>query len=631
MKISKVIFLIAVTLSFATMGCSNAGMGTKGRSHRVGSNKANLENLNDNNTSAEGQADDQIAGVDSAEGAAVNETIVVNDNRESISEIDSDNSRVSSTGVPRHSGQTIQPVIIVEEKSTQSQTSQLTEVQVSTNKKVQQVSRPVLTQPTEHLPKPIPPRMPEQAVSPVATPSTGTLPKPTAPVQAAPVQAAPVEATSTTATVAPAKARPIVILSVKTGTNPAAQVKANSGKRLPVYLSYSSQTARYESTLDQRLIAELLLRTNIMDAQKARTVSDEDYEVSTRVPTYGILLPNNLFNTIVPANSLREDDRFYPCDLNAVGPCIVLEKNTTATGVTERVFVLGSVTPVDSTKSVELARRNIGDENIRSKVHSFLNNKKDGLYVYSSAQSREETVEAYKSLISAEEAAEILRQDESIQAQANLDAKIKSILDESEKARISREIDEAVAMSTVKADVKNQKTSGLNKCLISSAESDKRPGHGMKTVRRIVILDFVNFANVISGKGELPYRIGKGYLDCKLFNGDVQHVAILIKEFISPITVGIALTKNRQTLKAAGVGFANGARDILEIKDYRYIVEINATALGSLSLSPFNFSANHPNAAVLAGVLGYSDKIDWPGVRVTIGGNYEITVDPDDT
>ncbi|MCB0349560.1 MAG: hypothetical protein KDD38_00155, partial [Bdellovibrionales bacterium] len=112
---------------------------------------------------------------------------------------------------------------------------------------------------------------------------------------------------------------------------------------------------------------------------------------------------------------------------------------------------------------------------------------------------------------------------------------------------------------------------------------------------------------------------------------DVQHVAILIKEFISPITVGIALTKNRQTLKAAGVGFANGARDILEIKDYRYIVEINATALGSLSLSPFNFSANHPNAAVLAGVLGYSDKIDWPGVRVTIGGNYEITVDPDDT
>lgn len=416
---------------------------------------------------------------------------------------------------------------------------------------------------------------------------------------------------------------------------------------LPVSLSYASQTEKYETNSSQDLIAELFEKNKVMTARRASNIGDENYEtVMKNHPSLHVLyISNGLYDAIITPEHLKMSDRFYPCDLNVVGPCVVLEKDSASGKTQMRAYVVGSASRQEDYRKIDFVRKDFTDSALQPKIEAFLRDRRDGIYAFSMAISREETVALEANLISAKEAKQMIAADEQAQNERVYDAKIRSITEKSEKQRVSNEIDAAVEKFT---DQKTISTQNFNKCSVVSSEN-KNPAHGMKTVRRIFIADFVNVIGLLSGKQELPLKIGKGTLNCKLVNGDVQKVNILIKEYISPLTAGLVLNRGKQNLYAAGVGVANGARDLLEIKDYYYLIEgeglqvlaasalgaptagiIASAFMGNLLVAPIVLGSKD-KSFVLAGVVSYSLKLGLPSVRVTIGGRYEITIDPDDT
>jgi hypothetical protein len=431
------------------------------------------------------------------------------------------------------------------------------------------------------------------------------------------------------------KAKPAVKAAAKAEIKPVAQadqkpvIKAEVKRSLPVNLFYRGDLDQKETDNDKALIAKIWSRSNIMKAQRAVNVSNEAYGVRLISTDTNPYISNDLYLSLVSTAA---------CDLNLVGACVVFEKDSTSGKSVTNSYYVGSAPMNNFSSEVRVARSDVKDKTLQADVSEVLKSKADGIYVYSVAESAYQVKEAAKNSISAEEAAKIAGETVALTA-ASAAAAVQIITDETEAAKARREIQEYVAKYTSSEDTKKRMSSAKggkwvhNDCIIKSVQNDEDPKHGLRTVRRIFILDFVNVARMFQGKAEMPLKIGKGRILCNMWDGKVQRVPVEIKEYVSPFTVGLVLSKSNQNLVAAGVGFANGAVDILMEKDFAGLVEVDAMALiGGLSFAPVILNGTGKGTPfILATQISVNPKWLLINTRASLGVRYEIGVDPDET
>jgi hypothetical protein len=247
----------------------------------------------------------------------------------------------------------------------------------------------------------------------------------------------------------------------------------NQGRNLPVILSYSSETSQKENAEDLKQMNKIWAQTKIFKGQRAVNVSDEKYNI-TLISTQNFpYIANSLYHQVVPTavNNLA----VAPCDLNVVGDCLVLERDSVGNKTVMKAYVIGTAPKAEGSSEIRIARRDFTQKSLQASIVSVLSKKANGIYVYSRAA---DAVEAQKA---AEESKEMISSDEARQ----IIAKEQPLTDkELERKRLT----EVIEKSTIK-NAHSGSFFGNNKCAVTSVQSEERPNNGLKTVRRIFILD----------------------------------------------------------------------------------------------------------------------------------------------
>lgn len=125
---------------------------------------------------------------------------------------------------------------------------------------------------------------------------------------------------------------------------------------------------------------------------------------------------------------------------------------------------------------------------------------------------------------------------------------------------------------------------------------------------------------------------GKGnFLKCLLSDGRKQKVPIEIKEF-QRLRAGVAMSGVSQHVYGTGIGWTNGALDILNTKRFNYFIQGEAgVGLIDGSLTPIVVPGKQGSKPTLSFSVGGTIEPMLLNLNGTLFGWYEIGIDPDET
>lgn len=499
--------------------------------------------------------------------------------------------------------------------------------------KVRRISRPATVASTTTIRAPSPAPAP-RAVTPPPQAVVGLPARSVAPAQAA-VRPAPQAQASTprvavqvpSAASAPAPAAvptPRPAVQTTTSTAPAAKpvvsqtapVDQKPKRVFNIQFIYGSDAEKKLTAQQIDAVVQVGNKIDMANAVNTMFYPDDGYNTRVRSNPVTPIIPQSLFSALKNNNA---------CELNTVGGCIVLEKDTVEGKTQIATYYVGSAEDMKVANLPRVARKDVDAKLNQVMTQAFKGNA-DGILVFSAAGSEAEAKTMKSQLVSIEEA--IAKEESAGQTTLADNQKVTPVIVE-EPSSTEQVADSAIDLKFEEDFKKDSGSRGFNRCSIVSTP---KYGGGLKMVKRFFIADIVRTKKLPDGtKERVPTKIGKGKLRCALADGSKQNINIVIKDF-QTIRLGLAFGKNSQYIYATGVGFANGGRDILTIKSFGYLIEADLQVfLGGFVLNPIILSRKLQGTAILSGLVGVVPQWTAPNINVAIGGWYEITVDPDDT
>jgi hypothetical protein len=379
-------------------------------------------------------------------------------------------------------------------------------------------------------------------------------------------------------------------------------------RKLPAEVIFSNELSAKSTESERKAIQEVLIKVDLKNAYAATPVSDHVYGITVKSKEISPAVSTALWNAIIPSSA---------CDLNTVGACVVFEKDSASGKTVNSAYYVGSAQRATGSQSMRIARRDVSMKTLSKQVDEVLKNKADGIYIFSPAESRAVAEQLQAEAIEVED----IKNLEAEASQQN--AKIKEAQTDEEKRFFENQVAEIVAKSTY-----GQKREGsnalLNYCHVRAS---------LKMVKRFIIADIVRTkVNEAGVKEYVPTKVGKGHIFCQLKDGRKEMPKIVLKDY-QALRVGVALSHATQELFATGIGWANGALDILMMREFGYIIQADAQALvGGVSVSPIILSGRKDrNTPMISGMISVVPHWMLLNVNVTLTGWYEIGIDPDDT
>ncbi|MEQ1664772.1 MAG: hypothetical protein ABL927_05295 [Bdellovibrionales bacterium] len=392
---------------------------------------------------------------------------------------------------------------------------------------------------------------------------------------------------------------------------------------------------------------------------QSQVVDDLEYE-ATKVSTP--LLP------IISYNLSQALLNSAACDISTVGSCLVIEKDSANKKATRAYFVGSDVS--ENAKRNMLYRvgqvktffrmdldSSISNPKISNSLSSMLMGRTDGIYIYSTVANaklarylQKDAVDLYSETVNSQNVTSNKWATLTVSAET-IAAKIATPKSQNEAEQIEADFKEAIAKSATSESVvkPTQNTKNLfNTCVVVSSLSDARyTNEGLRLVKQVFVLSPIGTKKGDSGQEVLdPVRIGKGRLICHLQDGTYQKVHVLIKDY-QYFRVGFAMHDTRSSFFATGIGFANGALDILTIKKFVYPFEAGVSLpIAGINLTPLILNGTQQGVKfTLAGNVGFTApkfmilnaSMSLPVIsKITKAhsmwaGHYEIVIDPDDT
>lgn len=176
----------------------------------------------------------------------------------------------------------------------------------------------------------------------------------------------------------------------------------------------------------------------------------------------------------------------------------------------------------------------------------------------------------------------------------------------------------------------------FNSCYVTSELQLKKTNEFWKPWK---ILDFLFQKRDENGQLVEAQKTGKGFLDCILKDGTRQHVKIVLKDFAERI--GFIHSNTTEKIFSFGVGYANGALDILLLRKFAYFnfIPTAQVLVTGLLVNPIIIREDITKKPVFAFAAAITlppniDRGDSPlmlNAYLSFVGKYEITIDPDDT
>jgi hypothetical protein len=398
-------------------------------------------------------------------------------------------------------------------------------------------------------------------------------------------------------------------------------IKSPAAVRMPldVTLIYGDERSKMSRAANSVVEAMIKKAANLEGAQAANVMGDFEY-VDT-IPAKKLAVSYTTVDMLIDSSA---------CYINGRGGCVVMEKLTVNGVSTVRLYNVGSI-ELWATKTVVMARMNLAPS---QEAERILNGHKDGIYIFSPAASERDVVhprqtvdlDASKPVVETPAPVPSQPQDGAGQSVTRKDGVMVAATPE-EIAKFEAEVKEIEKITAL--NPKNPAVPAYaTQCWVKGQIS---------LVRRFFLVDLtsqIRRRHTDGTKKQLPIKSGKGQLFCKLSDGTRQMPKIVINEYQKGIRLGLALGKIDQKIFATGIGTVGGAIDLLKMKKFYYPVSADAqiAPIAGLSLAPLVLSCKE-DMSVLAFMIGYLPEQNKFGINasVTIGGKYEIAIDPDET
>ncbi len=394
-------------------------------------------------------------------------------------------------------------------------------------------------------------------------------------------------------------------------------IKSPAAPRMPldvtvIYGNERSKMSRAANTVVEAMIKKA---ANLLGAQAANVMGDYDYVEA--IPAKKLAVSYAIVDVLLESSA---------CYINGRGGCIVMEKLTVNGVPTVRLYNLGSI-ELYKTNTVVVSRENLASSRDGQRI---LNGHKDGIYIFSPAASEADVVHP--------------RQTTSM-PEVETPAPIPSSPTDGAGQSVTRKDGVMVAATPEEIAKFEAEVKEIEKITSQHPKNPAVPAYAtqcwvkgkLELVRRFVLVDAfsqIRRRHTDGTKKQLPIKSGKGQLFCKLSDGTRQMPKIVINEYQKGIRLGLALGKIDQKIFATGIGTPSGAIDILKMKKFYYPVSADAqiAPIAGLSLAPLVLSCKE-DMSVLAFMIGYLPEQNKFGINasVTIGGKYEIAIDPDET
>lgn len=363
-----------------------------------------------------------------------------------------------------------------------------------------------------------------------------------------------------------------------------------------------NNTSKYDRKVVKQF-ENIIEKSDLENARRTTIVENDVYNRGYHITVGGdSYIPQKVFD------GLRNQK---VCDLNTVGACVVYERDTFDGITQDKVYVLAGASTDDSNYEYRVVRQEV-------KLGLFqkprmLDGKEDGIYILTQAASFQDAMDQYNGLNSKPT------------APASECSGPKDMNDPNEISAFDRMMARAKKLFT-RNKTKANAGNGTFFCHIEAE---------LKLVRRFFILDRITKAPNVDGivdYSATKTSVGNNnFLYCE--NGDVkQKVRIVVNDF-QKYRLGFATSRVTQKMWASGGGWANGALDIMTIREYDYGTQFDFQALVSgFSWTPLILSIRGDKQPIFAGQVGFvKPSFMFLNVNFSFAGWYQIGFDPSDT